>query len=727
MDANIYLKDSSGDPIGTAANPLVVYPATGTFDIVSPLTTKGDLLTYTTTNTRLAVATNNYLLKCDSTQAEGVKWGQVAHSELTSIDGSTYHLNSTGYASVNTWNVAPANKGVTNGDTHDHIGGDGASIAEGAFAFTDVTTANVSTTKHGFAPKAVAPSSGILNVYGIASGETAITNKAIFDFATPQELGTATSGTSVVAARVDHVHNLPGWIFYNQIVGVEWDRSSTSPVLTRIDENGEEMMITRGMFDYHVIWGNIQRCNLSDGGTVNAYYGDSDFASDGSNGQVMVEIPKFYYKSATEGTTYRWWISPVARTGFATHPAFISDGVTYDHIYVGAFHGSAYDVTAAATEVNTIRITAEPTADGNITITLDGNYAFTVAVLNADTIEGVVDKIVAAGNKTDYQGVVWTVAKVDADELTYTADSVGLKSTATFSGGTTGVTATVTKTTSGAGGYVKNDAAGLDFTATTGDVMVSIAGVKPLSGWKNATATLPNMRILAQNRGAGWNLINFNQVCAIQLLYLIEYAHFNSQTQIGLGVTGVNDATAGTTFNNALNNGFTAGVGTSSTDLGNASGACTGVTHYKTAEADADIQPVSYRGIENFWGNIWSWIDGINIKANYNPWIADHDFASDTFTHPYVDTGLTVVSSDGYVSNIIFGAGLDYGFLASSVSGGGSEYYLCDYFYRATGNRSARLGGSWYNGLDAGAFYWNLSYAASDVYRYLGSRLAFVG
>jgi len=221
MDANIYLKDSSGDPIGTAANPLVVYPATGTFDIVSPLTTKGDLLTYTTTNTRLAVATNNYLLKCDSTQAEGVKWGQVAHSELTSIDGSTYHLNSTGYASVNTWNVAPANKGVTNGDTHDHIGGDGASIAEGAFAFTDVTTANVSTTKHGFVPKAVAPSSGILNVYGIASGETAITNKAIFDFATPQELGTATSGTSVVAARRDHVHTLPkgGVLSWSEVTG----------------------------------------------------------------------------------------------------------------------------------------------------------------------------------------------------------------------------------------------------------------------------------------------------------------------------------------------------------------------------------------------------------------------------------------------------------------------------------------------------------------------------
>lgn len=512
------------------------------------------------------------------------------------------------------------------------------------------------------------------------------------------------------------------------VCGVEWDKSSTDPALTRIDIRGNEDEGTRDttFFDSHVIWGNIKRCNLADGGTINAFHGDPGFAYDGTNGQVMVRVPKFFYKSEKDGTTYRYWISPVSAPGFTIHPAFVSDSVEYDEFFFSAFEGSAYDVTANATEVNTIQITAEPTANGNITITLDGNYAFTVAVLDADTIEGVIDKIVAAGNKTDYQGVVWTVAKVDADELTYTADSVGLKSTATFSGGTTGVTATVTKTTPGAGGYVKNDAAGLDFTATTGDKMASIAGVKPLSGWNNATATLPNMRILAQNRGTGWNLLNFNQVCAIQLLYLIEYANFNSQTQIGQGVTGVNDTTAGNTFNNSLNTGFTAGVGTSSTDLGNASGVCTGVTHYKTAEADADIQPVSYRGIENFWGNIWSWVDGINIKANYMPWIADHDFASDTFAHPYVDTGLTVHSADGYPTNIIFGAGLNYGFLASAV-GGANNQYLCDYYYRSTGNRAARLGGVWDSGLNAGAFYWTLAYAASLVYRAVGARAVFVG
>lgn len=49
---------------------------------------------------------------------------------------------------------ALAAKGVTNGDSHDHVGGDGAAIAEGALSLADVTTLDVSTTKHGFCPKA---------------------------------------------------------------------------------------------------------------------------------------------------------------------------------------------------------------------------------------------------------------------------------------------------------------------------------------------------------------------------------------------------------------------------------------------------------------------------------------------------------------------------------------------------------------------------------------------
>jgi hypothetical protein len=514
-------------------------------------------------------------------------------------------------------------------------------------------------------------------------------------------------------------------------IGVEWTTNNVSPTLVLVNESGIPITLSAGDWLAHPIYSRIRRVNLSDAGVVTAVYGESTFSYTGSNGQVMVQIPKFYYRTNALTNKYRFTISASPLPGYTVHPAFIVDSVEKDHIYVSAFEGSVYDVTTpAAACVNTIQVTAEPTSSGNLTITLDGNYVFTVAVLDADTIEGVVDKIVAAGAKTSYQGTVWTPAKTAADTLTYTAGSNGLKTTVLMPTAC-GVTSTITKTNAGAGGYVANDANGYDFTATTGDKLCSVAGVKPLSGWNNATATMPNMRILAHNRGTGWELLDFNSVCAVQLLFIIRNQTLNSQS-VYYGVAAITDATAGATFNNAINTGYTAGINmpdhsgdaygeTGAVDLGNASGECPAVTHYKTGEA---AKAFSIFGIENFWGNIWTWIDGINIKADRNPWIADHDFATDTFVHPYIDTGLTLANSNNYGVSIAYSATLNYAFLPRTV-GGADNQYLCDYYYQTTGNRSALLGGNWSNLLKAGSFYWDLYHAGSNVFRYLSGRLGF--
>jgi hypothetical protein len=78
------------------------------------------------------------------------------------------------------------------------------------FAATDDNTdLNASTTAHGLLLKATAPAAGLVNVVGIANGETAYTNKALFDASAPAALGTAATGTSVAAARRDHIHDMP--------------------------------------------------------------------------------------------------------------------------------------------------------------------------------------------------------------------------------------------------------------------------------------------------------------------------------------------------------------------------------------------------------------------------------------------------------------------------------------------------------------------------------------
>jgi hypothetical protein len=49
-------------------------------------------------------------------------------------------------------------------------------------------------------------------------------------------------------------------------------------------------------FNAYTMYGGRTRCNVSDNGAITAFYGDANYTEDGSNGQVMIYQPKFYYK-----------------------------------------------------------------------------------------------------------------------------------------------------------------------------------------------------------------------------------------------------------------------------------------------------------------------------------------------------------------------------------------------------------------------------------------------
>jgi hypothetical protein len=93
-------------------------------------------------------------------------------------------------------------------------------------------------------------------------------------------------------------------------------------------------------------WAGIRRCNMKDGAVV-CYEDEPIYAEDGSNGDVMVEIPKFYYcmvpvrleaSDADEADQQiaeaKWMIAPRHVEGFKVHPAFIRNGQEVEHIYI---------------------------------------------------------------------------------------------------------------------------------------------------------------------------------------------------------------------------------------------------------------------------------------------------------------------------------------------------------------------------------------------------------
>ena len=86
------------------------------------------------------------------------------------------------------------------------------------------------------------------------------------------------------------------------------------------------------------------------------------------------------------------------------------------------------------------------------------------------------------------------------------------------------------------GTYNLTDAQNGAFTVGTGDKLSSIANTKPASGLTQ-NLTRGGARIVAQNRGNGWELMYAATAAATQLLFAIEYGTFNTQTAIGMGVS----------------------------------------------------------------------------------------------------------------------------------------------------------------------------------------------
>ena len=260
-----------------------------------------------------------------------------------------------------------------------------------------------------------------------------------------------------------------------------------------------------------------------------------------------------------------------------------------------------------------------------------------------------------------------------------------------------------------ANAYILDNAQVADFAA---DKLSSIAGTKPAGG-DTQNLTRANVRLLAQKRGKGWEQAYAATAAASQLLMLIEYASFNMQKAIGRGNTDQTSSAANIQYTGAT------------VSLGNASGAVTNAN---------GIQLISYRGEENFWGNIWTWVDGMN-EENPEPFesgqagtlhVADHGFADNSKASPYKNTGIHPIQGSGYVSAFGYSEEFDWLFIGVEFSGN-DALPVGDYHWNNnSGWRVALLGGYCTNGSYAGAFDWNLDNAASGRGWAVGGRLVYV-
>lgn len=357
------------------------------------------------------------------------------------------------------------------------------------------------------------------------------------------------------------------------VYGVNWN-----PTTDTYERTGIAAGVALNTSYAGIIQTKMKRCVLNANGTVKYYLSATDSTKkadgstaiiDGTDGNVMVEIPKFWYKYENVGGVHKWLISDAAQTGYEVHPAFIRGGVEKSFRYYCAYQG---------------------------------------------------------------------------------------------------------------------------YTLST--KLISGSGRVPTTSKTRAT-----FRTEAAANGTGWSQIDWNLLIAVQLLYLVEYANFNTQAMLGQGITSGSVYTA---------------VTGSSNSLGNASSPST----------NTDTQFMNYRGIENWYGQINKFIDGINVNSrvyyvNNNP----ATFTDDVFIGDYINTGITSAATNGYVKDLIAS---EKGFVASNTSGGSGSTFVPDYLYQsANTNRVIAFGGNAGYAAYAGGFCLTTTYVASFSTADIGSGLSF--
>lgn len=305
--------------------------------------------------------------------------------------------------------------------------------------------------------------------------------------------------------------------------------------------------------------------------------------------------------------------------------------------------------------------------------------------------------------------------------------------------------------------------------AVVDDVLHTYSGLVPTTN-----KTIGAFRTLANALGDNFSQLDWRYF-VLQMLYLVEYANYNSQTMLGNGVmnrkylktliaeSNTNRVVIGSASGYYVGQIIRIGTSDGGTQIADArkitaiepydDGTITGseitfdgaavniaVDNFVctmaqiTGQCDAlgmksgclnndGYHSMIYRGIENIFANIWQWVDGINIKDHLAYICKDHSkYASDKFDGDYKPLAYTNCDTNGNPKTL----GLDVDepfFRFPTAIGGGTSTYMCDYYWQNTGNMVALVGGLFYNGAIDGLWSWYLGNTSSHANWCIGARV----
>ena len=242
----------------------------------------------------------------------------------------------------------------------------------------------------------------------------------------------------------------------------------------------------------------------------------------------------------------------------------------------------------------------------------------------------------------------------------------------------------------------KTDASGAEFTLKAG--LHSVSGVIPTTAQTRGT-----FRTQARATSEACGLYDLASYDVITTLFTVEFATLDSQS-IMCGYTKGKGTTPAIT-------GLTDGVAASS---GSPSSNSDGLNCCK------------YRGIENPYGGVMTFVDGVNILDRV-PWVSSNpaDYADELHAAPYYELNYVGSTTGSYIKQ--FGLDNRYPWARFPIAGGGSSAtYYCDVLNASTGARVLCVGGNWQQTTASGLWCFNANFqpAPTSVPYNVGARLS---
>ena len=216
----------------------------------------------------------------------------------------------------------------------------------------------------------------------------------------------------------------------------------------------------------------------------------------------------------------------------------------------------------------------------------------------------------------------------------------------------------------------------------------STTGVAQQTGITRSTA-----RTNIHNLGATIWQFDYAMRLTIQMLYLVEFADWNSQAKIGYGCSA---------SRSKVNNGQTDAM------------------QYHTGTTAANRTTygfTQYRYIEGLWDNVYDWMDGCYYNSSGMNIILNPSKFSDSANGTSIGT-----PTDGLISafNVVESGGVQW--LCPSGKSGSNSTYIPDYWSFAASYPCLCCGGNYNQSLDHGLFSVNFS-STSSTRSNVGCRL----